>query len=558
MSETPILNAPVYPHGYVTGRYLTAVADGPDDDHLMDFTPAKGKVIFTPETVIRRHEGPSPALVVQRPVECPINSQGYLTSPDGWRGVSLIVGIYSVRFEVQGAQVPGPKRIEVKETHTQDSPLDLVLSMPEVVPPGSVVVVNETTAQRAEAAAARAEAVVADIEAEVRAVVLASPELKGEKGDKGDPGERGQQGERGLQGLKGDKGDPGQKGDPGKDGADWSKDQQAKADGHVLHVGGDAPPSPTYTTADGMTVPVFWVKGSTTLQDIPQLPYKPYFDNQAKTVTVPEMAGVDYVFEGKVITGTYAFPANTAVARVEARAKAGYVLPAPFVWAWEFYDDSAATLLFSDGPTSANGGSGGVGPLSGRQMDKFAGTGTINAWPVSSTTNIQYDTGSRKFFMPAAVAATGTSQQDSYTFDIGGNDWRITWEHLEDNGLGGYDFRLPGVSITQRPDNGRLQIANTGNTGIPAWLSATDHAARRGVWTVTKVGAMVTVDRPTADGPVRSVYGIDDATAPKSGDGITPTYRTLTKLTITNQFDYGDKMLKLASIRDLRVYRMGR
>lgn len=164
MTETPILNAPVYPHGYVTGRYLTAVADGPDADHLMDFTPAKGKVIFTPETVIRRHEGPSPALVVQRPVECPINSQGYLTSPDGWRGVSLIVGIYSVRFEVQGAQVPGPKRIEVKETHTPDAPLDLVLSMPEVVPPGSVVVVDETTAQRAESAAARAEAAVARAE----------------------------------------------------------------------------------------------------------------------------------------------------------------------------------------------------------------------------------------------------------------------------------------------------------------------------------------------------------------------------------------------------------
>ena len=164
MTEIPILNAPVYEHGYVTGRYLTAVADGPDDDHLMDFTPAKGKVIFTPETVIRRHEGPSPALVVQRPVECPINSQGYLTSPDGWRGVSLIVGIYSVRFEVQGAQVPGPKRIQVKASHTQDAPLDLVLSMPEVVPPGSVVVVDETTAQRAESAAARAEAAVARAE----------------------------------------------------------------------------------------------------------------------------------------------------------------------------------------------------------------------------------------------------------------------------------------------------------------------------------------------------------------------------------------------------------
>ena len=28
MSDPLILNAPVYPHGYVTGRYLTAVADG--------------------------------------------------------------------------------------------------------------------------------------------------------------------------------------------------------------------------------------------------------------------------------------------------------------------------------------------------------------------------------------------------------------------------------------------------------------------------------------------------------------------------------------------------
>ena len=243
MSETPILNAPVYPHGYVTGRYLTAVADGPDDDHLMDFTPAKGKVIFTPETVIRRHEGPSPALVVQRPVECPINSQGYLTSPDGWRGVYLIVGIYSVRFEVQGAQVPGPKRIEVKETHTPDAPLDLVLSMPEVVPPGSVVVVNETTAQRAEAAAARAEAVVTNLESEVRAVVLASPELKGERGEPGATGPAGPvgpAGPKGATGPVGPKGDTGAKGEPGAPGA------LANASSYIL-VGPGRPDRPATT-----------------------------------------------------------------------------------------------------------------------------------------------------------------------------------------------------------------------------------------------------------------------------------------------------------------------
>ncbi|WP_430754614.1 hypothetical protein [Micrococcus luteus] len=188
MADTPILDSPVYAHGFVVGRYLTAVADGPDLDRLMDFTPAKGKVIFTPEMVIRRHEGPVPALVVQKPVECVLDEQGYLTSPGGGRGVGLISGIYTVRFDMQGVQVPGPTRIEVKATHTEDAPLDLVLAMPEVVPPGSVVVVDETTAQRAEAAAARAESIVTGIEAEVRAVVLASPELKGAKGDPGDDG----------------------------------------------------------------------------------------------------------------------------------------------------------------------------------------------------------------------------------------------------------------------------------------------------------------------------------------------------------------------------------
>lgn len=187
MTETPILDAPTYEHGFVTGRYLTAVADGPDADRLMDFTPAKGRVVFTPERVIRRHEGPSPALVVQRPVECALDDQGYLTSPGGGRGVYLIAGIYAVRFEVQGAQVPGPKRIEVKETHTDVAPLDLVLSMPDVVPPGSVVIVDETTAQRAEAAAARAEAVKAQAEAAAERVEAVLEEMGGSMKIQRDP-----------------------------------------------------------------------------------------------------------------------------------------------------------------------------------------------------------------------------------------------------------------------------------------------------------------------------------------------------------------------------------
>lgn len=90
MTEIPILNAPVYEHGYVTGRYLTAVA-GPDDDHLMDFTPAKGRVIFTPETVIRRHEGvPTLTWWCQQRMECRSTRRATTTASPGRvrRGVS--------------------------------------------------------------------------------------------------------------------------------------------------------------------------------------------------------------------------------------------------------------------------------------------------------------------------------------------------------------------------------------------------------------------------------------------------------------------------------------
>ena len=35
MAENSIQDAPEYPHGFVAGRYLTAVADGPNEDRLL-------------------------------------------------------------------------------------------------------------------------------------------------------------------------------------------------------------------------------------------------------------------------------------------------------------------------------------------------------------------------------------------------------------------------------------------------------------------------------------------------------------------------------------------
>lgn len=537
MSEIPILNAPVYPHGYVTGRYLTAVADGPDDDHLMDFTPAQGKVIFTPETVIRRHEGPSPALVVQRPVECPINSQGYLTSPDGWRGVYLIVGIYSVRFEVQGAQVPGPKRIEVKETHTPDAPLDLVLSMPEVVPPGSVVVVNETTAQRAEAAAARAEAVVTNLESEVRAVVLASPELKGERGEPGATGPAGPQGETGPRGEAGPagpagpvgpqgpagpvgpqgvKGEVGPAGPAGKDGANWSKDQQAKAQGYWIVVSPTEPASATYTTADGTVVPVIWQKPIERV--VPVLPQVPAFSRASSSLTVPDLVGVVYRVTGwskdggatwtaisKDLVGGAVTDVKTATGqtlpiavRVEAFAKPGYTLPNPHKWTFDYPDPNATVILTSDtfAVDRANaGGTPTTAALGGTAYTYDATRAGVVLAGVAESGDFALNFGETKNF---EVSFDLVARRDTATnLNM---QMRVAARRVD--GYGGAGLSLVGN------DNGNLSRRYDGNTELKygGWAGL---PPAYGTWALTVVGDTFTIQPP--NGVARETWTLTSA-----------------------------------------------
>lgn len=443
MTETPIINAPVYPHGYVTGRYLTAVADGPDDDHLMDFTPAKGKVIFTPETVIRRHEGPSPALVVQRPVECPINNQGYLTSPDGWRGVYLIVGIYSVRFEVQGAQVPGPKRIEVKASHTLDAPLDLVLSMSEVVPPGSVVVVNETTAQRAEAAATRAEAVVTNLESEVRAVVLASPELKGkqgDKGDKGDPGAPGALANASSYILVG----PGRPDRPattngvitgkepvgaeyrstdgaGEDLFDWMKrptgwelagggsstggvyyDKAGKAVPYVYIVS-DTDPGKSKVIG-GQTYEVWWVQTNPP-NPYARVPAAPSFNLSAKTYTIPSDEGAEYSVHGVAMSAGAYSVAPPATVNIVATPKSGYLFAQGAQTSWsQTYEESVVPYLAAASKI-------GVESLFYMSGGTLKNAGTLTSKPASLSPGATFGSGIGGFNQSITA---GSIRMDSY------------------------------------------------------------------------------------------------------------------------------------------------
>ena len=228
----------------------------------------------------------------------------------------------------------------------------------------------------------------------------------GPKGDKGDPGaagtpgpkgDKGDQGVQGAQGPKGDKGDPGPKGDPGKDGANWSKDQQAKAQGYWIVVSPTEPASGTYTTADGTVVPVIWQKPIERM--VPVIPEAPYFDKYALSIQVADLVGVDYYLTGftkdgatvdvpdvKIPDGGILKLANVSgkpelpyTANVEARAEPGYALPSPISWTYSVVDPKQVVLFTSD---TFTGRATDPSPLYGTRTDAALG-GASKPWDVS-------------------------------------------------------------------------------------------------------------------------------------------------------------------------------
>ena len=182
----------------------------------------------------------------------------------------------------------------------------------------------------------------------------------GPKGDKGDTGAAG------PVGPKGDKGEVGPAGPAGKDGANWSKDQQAKAQGYWIVVSPTEPAKGTYTTADGTTVPVIWQKPIEVV--VPVAPENPQWDQVKHTVSVPDLLGVGYrvtsLTQGGVAkTVSYTIPPGAPLdvltvpggystlpvtVKVEAFAKPGYTLPSSYSWQHDMVDPNQKTLVASD------------------------------------------------------------------------------------------------------------------------------------------------------------------------------------------------------------------
>lgn len=151
----------------------------------------------------------------------------------------------------------------------------------------------------------------------------------------------------------------------GKDGADWSKDQQAKAQGYWIVVSAEAPASATYTTADGVTVPVIWQQPIT--RAVPVLPQTPAFSRASSSLSVPDLVGVVYRLTGwskdggatwttvsKDLVGGAVTDVKAATGqelpvtvRVEAFAKPGYTLPSAYKWTFDYPDPNATVVLTS-------------------------------------------------------------------------------------------------------------------------------------------------------------------------------------------------------------------
>lgn len=183
-------NPPVFEHGFVTGRYVTAVADTRDDpDRYPDLLPIVGQMNFMPLQEVHLKGGEHPATVVKQEISIGINSQGYVADEQSMDlpaqielteeefeelseeeriafeehnllnrpGVYLAVGLYRVRPVFRGVRNIPEFEIRVTAEHTKESPLDLTLHAPLTPPPGFTEVVRVADRILAEEAAEAAQ-----------------------------------------------------------------------------------------------------------------------------------------------------------------------------------------------------------------------------------------------------------------------------------------------------------------------------------------------------------------------------------------------------------------
>lgn len=174
-------------HGTFVGRFGFMDADSHDPDREPDITSATGgTVTITPSARSVRYSGAQgPMILVARPARGVIDSEGYLCTANadngsGSRGMVFPATddtdltptdwTYEVSIVLDG-------QVRIPAFHVKlptDATVDLSLAVPVPSSGGTAVVVDTTTADRAEAAAAQAEATVAGIDGVISEYVAAT------------------------------------------------------------------------------------------------------------------------------------------------------------------------------------------------------------------------------------------------------------------------------------------------------------------------------------------------------------------------------------------------
>lgn len=340
-----------------------------------------------------------------------------------------------------------------------------------------------------------------------------TPGPKGDKGDTGAtgatgpigpastvPGPAGPKGDVGATGPTGPKGDTGATGPKGADGANWSKDQQAKAQGYWIVVSPTAPANATYTTADGTVVPVIWQRPVE--QVVPVAPEEPFWGKGDTTITVAKLVGVDYKITAFVKGGVtttanvtipeaqaykvYTAPGAPALpfdVKIEAVAEPGYRLLGPYVWTTTYMDPNGITTVTSDGFSGADGTN-----LINRATDVYAG-GAAKTW-----TNINGGTTEVPVYKLKGNALYVDPSLGSTSFNVAFLNLGVKYQHIAfdlsynhsdtkplrfeagmsnpaANSLGGATFSFEKGALTYRSPGmtsaAGIYAAPSGGTGIP-------------------------------------------------------------------------------------------
>lgn len=214
----------------------------------------------------------------------------------------------------------------------------------------------------------------------------------------------------------------------------WSKDAQAKVQGYWEVISEEEPAQKTYTTRDGVTVPIKWTKPFT--QIVPVFPEPPAWDDYEQKVLVPDLVGVTYQYVGgsSIPPGEWVeIPGEPPFdVTVEAVASPGYQLIASPRWTHSVPSATQESTITSDTFDRPDTDAAGLGPT-----DAALG-GTPVAWEFNSQAKsgdknklVQIIGGQMVFLPYSALGTTGNGGPTSIALSGAPENWRLEFDLAE-------------------------------------------------------------------------------------------------------------------------------